>query len=225
MGKITRNRFGYGVIRPVGRKKRISRRYFRKENAVRAIEEWGQGSEVFGFTKGQFSMVDLLEALLDRTGEADIVISTWTAGSRDLQRCLSFLQRDLARSMLWLVDISFERRVPELALRLKEMFGESSVRVIPSHCKFILLKNSQWNVVVQTSMNLNYNLRMENFWIADDRELYAAYHELIEMVFSMQREGVGFGRQPKDARAEFKWLEDTSGLDDLDLEIEDEHIR
>jgi len=195
-------------------------RFFNKENAVRAIENWGKGEEIFGFTKGQFSMVDLLEALLDRTGPADVVVATWTAATRDLQRCLAFLQRDMARKMLWLVDLSFERRVPEFALQLREMFGESAIRIIPSHCKFILIKNKDWNIVVQTSMNLNHNPRLENFWVCDDKEFFEAYYGLVETIFSFQQPGAGFGRRPKDGRAEFKWLGDNEEIEDLGLDIE-----
>jgi hypothetical protein len=175
---------------------------------------------MFGFTKGQFSMVDLMEAILDRTGEADVVVSTWTAASRDLQRCLTFLQKDMVRTMLWLVDLSFERRVPEFALQLRDMFGADAVRIIPSHCKFILIKNAEWNVVIQTSMNLNHNPRLENFWICDDREFYEEYYKLVDMIFQIQKPGAGFGRRPRDTMAEFKGMGDTGGIEGLDLMIE-----
>ena len=209
----------YGLVRPVRRQRRPVHRFFNKENAVRALEGWGRNRELFGFTKGQFSMVDLLEAILERTGEADVVVSTWTAAARDLQRCLHFLQRDMARRMLWLVDISFERRVPEFALRLKVMFGEEAVRVVPSHCKFILVENADWHVVVQTSMNLNYNPRLENFWVCEDEVFYRAYRDLVEMIFAFQKPGVGFRRMPKAARAEFKFLGAGKEVEDLGLEV------
>lgn len=215
VGIIKNNK--YGIIRMAKRrKKRAVYRYFNKESAVRAIEGWGKDEELFGFTKGQFSMVDLLEAVLERTGEADVVVSTWTAASQDLQRCLLFLQKDLARTMLWLVDLSFERRVPEFALRLKEMFGEASVRIIPSHCKFMLVRNKDWHIVIQTSMNLNHNPRLENFWICDDKDFYGSYYELVDMIFDLQKPGEGFGRRPKDAKAEFKRL----GAADVDIDLE-----
>lgn len=209
----------YGLVRPVRRKRRPVQRFFNKENAVRALEGWGRDKELFGFTKGQFSMVDLLEAILQRTGEADVVVSTWTAAARDLQRCLRFLQRDLARRMRWLVDISFERRVPEFALQLKVMFGQEAVRVVPSHCKFILVENEAWHVVVQTSMDLNYNPRLENFWVCEDEDFYRAYHDLVEMIFAFQQPGAGFRRMPKAARAEFKFLGAGEEVEDLGLEV------
>jgi hypothetical protein len=146
----------YGIVKDVSAGRTVHR-LFNDENAVRAIEGWGKDKEIFGFTKGQFSLVDLLEAILNRTGEADVVISTWAAKERDLQRCLAFLQNDMARTMIWLVDLSFERRMPEFTLRLRDIFGEASIKIVPSHCKFVLIHNEEWNVVVQTSMNLNYN--------------------------------------------------------------------
>ncbi len=193
------------------RKHRVVYRYFNKEYAAKVIQDWGKGEELFGFTKGQFSLVELLEAILERTGQADVIISTWTAAARDLQRCLAFLQRDIARSMLWLVDLSFERRVPEFALKLRDMFGESAVRVIPSHCKFILLKNEQWNVVVQTSMNMNLNPRMENFWICDDKEFFEEYHKLVVEIFRLKQNGFVMGQRPKTIRGNFKTFGSTIG--------------
>ena len=125
----------------------------------------------------------------------------------------------MARTMLWLVDLSFERRVPEFALQLRDMFGASAVRIIPSHCKFILIRNKDWSIVVQTSMNLNHNPRLENFWVCDDRRFYDGYYQLVEQIFTIQKPGVGFGRRPKDTRAEFKWLGQMEQFEDLDIDV------
>ncbi|MAU40984.1 MAG: hypothetical protein CMF31_05110 [Kordiimonas sp.] len=180
----------FSVTRPV--KKRQRQRFFNGETAFAAISEWDKNLEVFGFTKGQFSMVDLLEAVLQKTGPADVVISTWTAASADLSRVESFINKGRMSSALWLVDHSFKSRQPVFCQQLQDTFGADCIRTIATHAKFVLLKNSDWSVVMQTSMNLNQNKRIENFCIADDKELYALFDGLVRDIFDLQPAGVGF---------------------------------
>jgi len=50
------------------------------------------GTELVGLTRGQFSLADLLVAVLDKTGPAALSISTWTAASTSVQSMLELLQ-------------------------------------------------------------------------------------------------------------------------------------
>lgn len=49
------------------------------ESARSTIGKLRKRCEMFGFTKGQFSLIDLLQAIVIQTGPADVLVSTWTA--------------------------------------------------------------------------------------------------------------------------------------------------
>lgn len=193
----------FAVSRPVG--KRTVNRAFNGETALSALRGagWGVGRECFGFNKGQFSFVDLIEAVGEWTGPAHCTIATWTAATADMARVEAWLIRQRLRSVTWLVDYSFETRQPKFCAQLRETFGDSSIRTTASHAKFVLLKADGWNVVIQSSMNLNQNKRLENFWVCDDPVLFDAYSELVSDVFNVQGPGEGFGGKPAVRRAEF----------------------
>ncbi|MEZ5781836.1 MAG: hypothetical protein R3D70_09425 [Rhizobiaceae bacterium] len=196
-------RGSHAISRPVS--KRSTVRAFAGETATQALREagWGSGRECFGFNKGQFSFVDLIEAVGNWTGPAHATIATWTAATADMSRIESWLKRQALLSVTWLVDYSFETRQPAFCSVLRETFGDDCIRTTASHAKFVLMKADGWGVIIQSSMNLNQNKRLENFWIADDPDLFEAYSGLVSEVFGVQGPGEGFGEKPTVRRAEF----------------------
>ena len=194
----------FSVVRPA--RKRAMTRSFNGEGAAAAISGFGKGMEVFGFNKGQFSIVDIIEAVLEITGPSHVVVATWTAASADLSRIQNFLERNKVITAQWVVDYSFETRQPKFCAQLRETFGDDCIRTTASHCKFVLIKNDEWNVVIQTSMNLNQNKRMENFWVCDDKDMYESFSDLVSDIFQIQKPGEGFGDKPSIRRAEFDSL-------------------
>lgn len=176
-------------------KKRVVVRAFAGEQArhVLASAKFVRGSEIFGFTKGQFSFVDLIEGVLSFTGPADIVVSTWAASVADLGRLTLFYDDGMISRASFLLDGAFESCNKAAALGLREKFGDDNIRVMPNHAKFALISNDDWHVVIQTSMNLNQNKRMESFTIIDDAELFDVFSGLVSEIWKIQKPGSGFG--------------------------------
>jgi hypothetical protein len=166
---------------------KVKARTLRKAMDIRsaraAIGEIWQGCEIFGLTKGDFSLISIIEHLLDQTGPADVVVSTWTAAAVDIEAAEKFLQDDRIKSIEFLVDQSFRSRQPEYCARLVKAFGSRSIRFSRSHCKFVLITNDEWALVVRSSMNLNENRRIENFEISDDRKFAEFLFELRDEIF------------------------------------------
>ena len=71
-------------------------------------------------------------------------------------------------------------------------FGSQTTEAFRALRKASKIPYSDWSVVMQTSMNLNQNKRIENFCIADDKELYALFDGLVRDIFDLQPAGVGF---------------------------------
>ena len=165
------------------KKSREIRRLLRKETATEAIGKIYPRCAIFGITKGQFSLIELITAILEQTGPANLFISTWTAAGADLTDAFELIESGRLLSCRFLVDHTFQRRRPAFAAKIRDLFGVNSVRVTKNHAKFSLIFNDQWDLVLQTSMNLNYNPRLEDFCLEDDPRLAKFLRDLMDEIF------------------------------------------
>lgn len=182
---------------PLKRSRRNARDVRRTHYAANVAEAVGpleHGCEVYGLTRGQFSLIDLVEHILASTGPADIVISTWTAAGADIDYALRLTKDGRVRSIMWLVDSSFPVRQPGYCRAMIDRFGEESIRVTENHAKFVLVGNEAWRVVLRTSMNLNENRRLESWEVSDDAELYGYLRDVVAELFAAEA-NTGDGRQ------------------------------
>ena len=152
--------------------RRKSNALLKRESAAEAIDGLQRdGMELFGLTRGQFSLTDLLQAVLAKTGPAELSISTWTAASADVLTMQELLNSGRITGCRWLVDQTFVRRVPALAAQIRRQFGDDAIRVTKTHAKFCTVINAEWQVALRSSMNLNQNPRLESFQLGHDPEL------------------------------------------------------
>ncbi len=130
-----------------------------------AIEGLSDGLDVLGFTKGQFSFVDLIDAILDFTGPAKVTVCTWTAAAADASFLGSWCQQGRIKDFRLLIDYSFlTRRGGSDAIdAVLKNFGEDAVRVTRTHAKWGLVSGPDAQIAILTSMNLNKNPRFEYF--------------------------------------------------------------
>lgn len=159
----------------------------RSKTAAEAIGLIEAGTEIYGFTKGQFSIIDILRHLLGQTGPAAVTISTWTAAHADVRTVIDFVSAGLITRSRWLVDLTFTRRSPELAKKIRDTFGPDAIRVCRNHAKFALIDSGQYKLTISTSMNLNFNPRFENFFITDDPKIHDFHATIIDEIWGVQR--------------------------------------
>jgi hypothetical protein len=169
---------------PTQSRKRLTRRLFRKQTAVEAVKGFSKSVGVFGFTKGQFSLIELIEAVLDITGPAELTVSTWTAANADLSSVSSLLESNKLTGARFIFDFTFQNRQPGLAQNIRKRFGPRSIRVTRNHAKFFQLKAPGWTITCKTSMNLNFNPRFEDFDLSNDPALFAFLEEIVDELFS-----------------------------------------
>lgn len=159
---------------------------WRKESAAAAIAPLSHEVEVYGYTKGQFSMLDLLKAVLAKTGPAAMDFSTWTASRKEALELAAMKQRGELLAIRWLVDMTFVRRDPEAAAAIRQDFGAEAIRVAHCHAKFALFYNDAWKLVLRTSMNLNMNPRTEDYHLAHDPQLFDFIHGIMDRIWRLQ---------------------------------------
>jgi hypothetical protein len=159
----------------------------RRQSAAEAISGLTRDVEIYGFTKGQFSLLDLLTAAIDVTGPAAIVLSTWTAARTEIQALRQLRDEGKMTSLRWLVDVTFARRDPAAAPAIRETFGLDAIRVAQNHSKFALFTAPNWQLVLRTSMNLNMNPRFEDFTLGHDPALYQFLAAIIQEIWTKQK--------------------------------------
>ena len=177
------------IKRPIPKREILDLR--RIQCATEAVADLERdGMELFGLTKGQFSLTDMIEAILDKTGPADLSISTWTAANGDVSRMLELLNSGAIRSCRWLVDLTFMRRCPQLTAEIRAKFGADAIRVTKTHAKFCTITNDEWQIALRSSMNLNQNPRMESFQVGHDPVLCQFLSEVLNDVWKRQNKGI-----------------------------------
>ena len=169
---------------PANRLIEDQRRAASAAEAIAALER--DGCELVGLTRGQFSLTDLLEAVLAKTGPAALSISTWTAASASVQTMLELLQTGQITSCRWLVDCTFVRRVPALVAQIRKEFGDDAIRVTRTHAKFATVTNADWKIAIRSSMNLNQNPRLESYELGHDRQMCAWLEQVLADVWANQ---------------------------------------
>lgn len=141
------------------------------ETASRAVGALTKDCSITGMTKGQFSLIDLIKAVIEQTGPAHLVLSTWTQGIRDVDNVAFMAEKGDLLSLRLLTDRSFVTRKPEYCARVLEVFGREAICCTNTHAKFALLRNDEWDICIRSSMNLNRNRRFEQFDIDDSAAL------------------------------------------------------
>ena len=158
---------------------------FRLEGLLTARSTIGDltpGCRIIGITKGQFSLLDLIRAVLEQTGPADVLISTWTTGIRDAENADYLLQEGHMTSFRMLTDRSFVTRQPKYVARILEIFGAESIRCTKTHAKFAIIRNDKWDIAIRSSMNLNRNPRWEQFDLDDSAQIAEFFSGLYDEI-------------------------------------------
>lgn len=187
--------------------RRLIRNARRVEAAAEAIRGFDRDTEIFGFTKGQWSLVELVGAVLDIIGPARFGCCTWTIASYDLTCLGSWASAGKIHGCRFLVDRTFQRRSPEQAAKVRSLFGGDALRILDNHAKFVVLRNDEWDVVIRTSMNLNPNPRFENFTLSHDPPLADFLDAILDEIWEKQDSDFIDTARPFEA---VKWFKENA---------------
>lgn len=152
---------------PLGTVQRLGVRvgYTLAGRATTALDALGMpapGEALVCLTAGQWSLIDLLRAILERTGPARVRLSTWTTGIRDAENVAFMVERGSITGLQVFTDDGFPAREPEYCQRIVELWGLDAVVVTTTHAKVATVRAPGWDIAVASSMNLNRNPRFEN---------------------------------------------------------------
>ena len=170
-------------------KKSIARR-LGTINAQEAVKGFTKENRITGLTNGAFSLISLIDATLEITGSADVIISTWSAGVYDVNAISQLMESGHIRDFKIILDRSFKTRQSQYAVTVEELFTQENIRTTNTHSKFVLIKNDDWNVCIRSSMNLNENKRCENFDVDNDIDIFNLFNDFATELFKVQQPGL-----------------------------------
>ena len=146
---------------------------YRRARELRAVESFRTAAEcigpvtagvcVFGLTRGQFSMIDVILHLLNELGGGEISIWTWAIADYEVVTLAGLMSRGDIRAGRLIVDQSSEKRNPAIVEAWRQRFGEEQVRILRNHAKIVRVWNERYQLLVRGSFNLNFNPRTEQF--------------------------------------------------------------
>ena len=161
----------------------VRRVIHRTETAMEVIGPLAPGVRVTGLTAGQFSAVDAMEHMVDEIGPAEVRISTWTTGLYDVQRAKDIRVAGRISDIRVLLDRGTFEKSPKFAGPLIEVLGFAAFRCLSVHAKVIIVNGERGRAVMRSSMNLNKNLRTEQFDIDVCDEVAAFYTEWFDALW------------------------------------------
>lgn len=172
--------------------------YFNDEHADAALVGFDKDCRILGLTLGRFSLIDLIHSILQRTGKADVICTTWSAGIKDIHNVKWMKDSALINDFKIITDRSYKSRKKTYAMSLEELFGIENIRTGDIHAKFTLISNEKFKVCIRTSMNLNANKTCENFEIDESQEIYDFYKKFVDQHFDKLKPG--FTEQKSEVR-------------------------
>lgn len=160
------------------------------QNSDLAIKDFDKSNRICGLTNGAFSLISLIDSVLKKTGKANVIISTWSAGLYDIGVMNDLILSGRVDDFKIILDRSFKTRQKNYAVTIEDLFTPENIRTTNTHSKFVLIWNDDWNVCIRSSMNLNENKRCENFDIDNDIDIFNLFKSFSDELFDKQQSGL-----------------------------------
>ena len=129
------------------------------------------------------SLIEMVQYVLETIGPCHVIFSTWGLDPFDLQRLLALQNAGMVLTSRWLLHLSLPSRAVECCDELLRHCKPDSVRCSTER-QGVYFRNSQWNLTLFATMNLNYNRGLGSYDLIDDAEiLREVVEELLEPAF------------------------------------------
>jgi hypothetical protein len=147
-------------------------------SAAAAIGPIDPGMALFLVTRGQFSMLDMVQHVLKELGPSQVSIWTWAIADYEVEAMSALMgSADILGARL-VVDRSAEQRSAATIHAWRDRFGRESVRVCKNHAKIARVWNGERSVLLRGSMNLNFNPRFEQADITEGGEDFTLVEQI-----------------------------------------------
>ncbi len=111
------------------------------------------------YTRGAWSMHQLLEYVLLQTGPANVTFSTWTISEDPARKMFELKQAGIIKSLRALIDFRIRQRHPQPYQLLESICDQ--IKLGKCHAKITIIENETWSVSIVGSANYSRNHRLE----------------------------------------------------------------
>jgi len=125
------------------------------------------GLSLFAVTRGQFSMIDVINHLIAEVGPCHVSVWTWAIADYEVQAFTTLLERREILGTNLIVDTSAEKRNSDLIQQWRNRFGAETVKVCKNHSKIARVWTDDFRLLARGSMNLNFNPRFEQLDVTE----------------------------------------------------------
>lgn len=116
-------------------------------------------SLIYWVTSGEWSMHDMLVSILNITGAADVLISTYAMSEMPARILAQLKEAKMITSLKVLLDNRVDTRTAGSYQLMMSMCNE--LALTETHAKVTVIQNSDWHVAVIGSANYTENKRLE----------------------------------------------------------------
>ena len=176
----------------------------------------------YGFTMGNVSLIQIVEMICDKFGgNFDLTTCIWSANHVDISRLSDLKESGLISNARFVIDPSAYTRKYDAIECLYKRFGEESVRSMPTHAKFVTLKNEKHEIVITSSMNFTHNPRIEQYEVTECKNTLELMENMVDSAFNLYASDENFSGQ---AMSKFKKIreaiKDEQEQDDFDIALD-----
>lgn len=141
--------------------------------AAACIGEVTKGMALFAVTRGQFSMIDAVLAVLAQVGPARLTLWTWTIADYEVDVCVNLINDGRITSGELIINGERPKLFTEanttgkIIDKWRARFGPLSVKNVMNHSKIATVETADFRLLLRGSMNLNFNPRFEQLDITE----------------------------------------------------------
>lgn len=143
------------------RKKKAAECFKCAAESIGAVEK---NMSIFGITRGQFSMIDVILYMIENIdGEVDLSLWTWCIADYEIKCVEALRDSGKLRNAILVIDSMARKKNHDFLQTWIKKFGLDSVRFVVNHSKIATIEANGLKFLVRGSMNLNNNPRFEQF--------------------------------------------------------------
>lgn len=125
-------------------------------------------------TAAEWNMADLLLYLLEQTGPAEVMLSTFEMSEQPARIISQLIDMKMITKFVCIIDYRSKERKPGVFQLMNNI--ASKIKQAPCHAKVTLISNKDWQVCVVGSANYTRNIRIEAGIISTDPKVSALHH-------------------------------------------------
>ena len=109
------------------------------------------GMSLFAITRGQFSMIDVINDIIDKAGPSHISVWTWAIAPYEIDVMVGLMERGDILGATLIIDYSAEDRSGPIVNQWRKRFGYDQVKDCRNHAKIARIWNDDWSFLANRS--------------------------------------------------------------------------